>query len=157
MANDIFSGGISSTVAGGLRLNGYAVMAFDANGAAVIGTLVQNYNIAYQQQLTKLRALNTNSAFVVVAPPNGQCTIASAISGGKEYVQFIKKYSDACTVSNNMLHFKALTTVCATKNWNSPDLTLKGCLISQIQLSQNIQDLVLNSNVQLEFIALESA
>jgi hypothetical protein len=155
MPTDIFSGVNATKIAGGLRLNGATLLGFTAGGTAVGGMLVQNYNIAYQQQVTKLRALNTDTAFVVVAPPNGQCTIASAISDGNTYLSFVQTFSDACKVVSNILHFTALTAICADRSFKIPDLTLKGCLVSQIQLSQNIQDLVLNSNMQIDFISFE--
>jgi len=146
----------------------------DKNGAAYEGMVVQNYQITYAQTITKLRGLNTTAVLTVVAPPTGQCVLQCAVTGKDTYFQFIEKYGDACWTKENMLHLAGMaecvpnrynrgiaTDGSDTEAWAAnklgglPSLTLKGCLIAQLQLSQSVENLVLASNLQMEFVALD--
>jgi len=179
-------------IMGGMKFNGLAVMAFsnvsgrrgqnagyrehanyDGNGATRYvsqdriqyqGMVVQNYNISYQQNITKLRGLNVNHVYVVVVPPTGTVQLASALIGGKSYLDFLHDYGDACNVHNNLLHF-AGGEACGQNpdssdgtatNWSKPDVTLTGCLVSRIQFSQNIENLIYMLNCDIEFVAMNA-
>jgi hypothetical protein len=123
-------------------------------------SLIQNYNVTYRQQVTKLRALNSRDVWSVVTPPDGQIQINTAMAGGDQYIRFIQAFSDPCGVANNRLHFRGLEACDMTGTGAStmanavPQLTLTGCLISNVQLQQSIQDLIMACNVAVDFVSI---
>ena len=154
---------------GGMKFTGNAVMAFDigapgvaggvGDAKAYAGMVVQNYNVSYQQNITKLRGLNRNEVWSVVAPPTGQYQMQVGLTGKKGFYDFMTKYGDACQTKTNTIHLKDGSQVC-TVNADSvggsmPDLTLQGCLASQLSLSQSVDNLVMMSNLTIEFVALD--
>jgi len=160
MANDVFGYNSTNfpTIEGGMIFTGKAIMAFN-NGQSFKGFMMQNYQLRYMQQITKLRGLNTNGIWVVVAPPTGQLQINSALTGENDFFDFVKSYGNACHITKNSLQIAGLddaVKVCSGGDAKSlPALTIKGALIGSMALSQQIQDLVLNTGLDLEFTGLE--
>jgi len=156
---DIFGNNSTSypKIKGGIKFNGQAVMAFQNSGAAYEGMVVQNYNIDYQQNVTKLRGLNTDSVLAVVAPPNGTFSMQVGLTSADGYLDFLAKYGDACETVNNSLQImaKGAETCGNQKGGNLPSLTMQGCLASRVTLSQQIDNLVLMSQSTIEFVALD--
>jgi len=160
-------------------------MAYALSGEAYGGMIMQNYQIGYNQTITKLRGLNTNDVIAVVAPPNGTLTITSTIASAKSYYEFVGNYGDACFTANNNLQIAPQSDRCDPSNigyagrWMEggtdvyenqnvslnantnvmigymPDLTLKGCLINGLQINQAIENLVMSSTLNMEFVALD--
>jgi len=168
------------TIVGGLKFNGKAVMAFK-DGRSYAGMIIQNYQVQYQQTVTKLRGLNTSDVFTVIAPPTGSAVFNSALTGALGYYRFCREYGNACNTQRNHIQISGLNSgICGLENSgqatqttntvtraqlmedkndmgaNLPELTLKGCLVSQVQIAQNIENLVMTSQLMMEFVALDA-
>lgn len=167
---DIFgnSAGNYPKVTGGIRFTGAAVMGFGPNGKdSLTGMVIQNYSINYNQNITKLRGLNTANITVVVAPPSGTMSINTAITEKDGYLKFLKDYGNPCNVNDNQLQVHSFgaegcgdQTNPKSKTFTStgkqlPAVTLTGCIISSLTLSQQIESLVLMSTVNVDFVAMK--
>jgi len=179
---DVFGNrsGAYPRIGGGIKYTGSSVMAFSTHvnennytipeagdvGDAqqeqlqYAGMVVQNYQLTYAQNIIKLRGLNRNEVWSVVSPPTGQFMMQVGIVGEQGFYRFLNKYGDACNTHTNTIHLKDGSQVCRHNITGNdigamPDLTLQGCLCSQIQLTQSVDNLVMMSNTMLEFVALD--
>ena len=184
---DIFnnSGDRYPKIAGGIAFRSNAILAFSKGGrggqvaqsgesrdditGAYQGMVIQNYQIQYQQNVTKLKGLNTPDITAVVAPPNGTFSVSSSVTKASAYYNFITDFGNVCNVGNNTMQVSnenveecndiAGMEGSGDKAWSPstsamPNLTMTGCLINQIQMSQQIENLILSSTVSVEFVAL---
>jgi len=159
---DIF-GNNQITSIGGIKLQGNVLAITGApsgGGAGYDGMLLQNFNITYQQQVTKVRALNESSVWLVVAPPNGQLQVQQAVMNADAYTSWVNDFGNACEAVNNDIQLSPFRSTCPdaasglATAFSLPKWTLKGCMIANISLTQNIENLVLMANTTLEFVEM---
>jgi hypothetical protein len=177
MANDIF--GLDSTkrpnLAGGFRFASTSVMAFTYTkaesgaaatsggaGTAYEGLVTQNVQLNYNQAVTRIKGINTQNQYRVIAPAEGTGTIVAAIMNGTTFTDFIKTFGNPCSTGNN-LYIKGLdvdtcpgsaSTTVGVKKLDPYVLT--GVIIEGIQLSCTLEQLYFAGNITFQFISMNA-
>lgn len=120
-----------------------------------MGLLTQQLNFQYQQQITRLYEVGSRNTFYVGGRSQGSATLARVLGPRIVNLAFYSTYGNICNAATNTLAFQ-LAVGCN----NPADLgagmafTLIGCVITSISLSVGAENMIINENLQLMFVAL---
>lgn len=155
MAKDIFNR--ESSVLGGAFAADMVRVTFPglAGGMAEIGVLLQRLSIVYQQNVQMLYELGNPKGYFVAGRAAGQGQIARVIGPTHISLAFYQKYGDVCKAADNSLQI-ALRTGC-DKLLPPATLTLRHVVLTAVNWDVAAADMIINTNAQLMFLALEYA
>lgn len=125
-----------------------------------LGVLMQNMQLQYSQQITRLYELGkvglTTNAYYVAGRAQGQLQVAHVIGPKVALKEFYKKYSDVCKARDNNLILDLGPNTCQAQGTpGKMKYTAKSCVITQIGMSVSVQDFLINANASLMFIGLD--
>lgn len=128
--------------------------------AAALGILMQNMQLQYSQQVTRLYELGvagaTTNAYYVAGRAQGQLTAAHVIGPNVALKAYYDKYSDVCKAKDNNIDLNLTPNLCQTTGTTGQlKYTCKNCVLTQIGMSVSVQDYLINENSTLMFIGLE--
>lgn len=141
-----------------------------ANG--LTGVLMQNIQLGYQQQVTRLYELGNSGqrtkVYYVGGRAQGSMSVAHVVGPGVSIKAFYDNFGDVCSAGTNTCEIDLTPNTCGTSNalaaviGNPPILsqvryTAKYCVLVSIGMSVAAQDFVVNENSQLMFSGLEFA
>ena len=108
---DVFGGAFSAdslrVTFPALFAGGESTSTTDGNFTAEIGLLIQNMNMAYQQQVTRLYEVGTPAMYYVAGRTAGNGTIGRVFGPKAVQTAFYQKYGDVCQAASNSLRFTA--------------------------------------------------
>jgi hypothetical protein len=125
-------------------------------GAGLTGTLVQNLNATYMQNVSRLYEVgDTNEAskvYYVGGRAQGQMGMARVVGPAVVVCAFYEKFGDVCNAGNNLISLELSPLAC-----NAGNLTynMKFVVLVQVGLSVAAQDMLVNENSSLMFSGLE--
>ena len=132
-----------------------ATLTFPAVGAtggdADVGLLVQNLNMSYTQNVTRLYEVGQPTIYYVGGRTQGQSAIGRVVGPRSISAQFYRKYGDICEAANNSLNF-AISTGC--DNGARVAYTCLFVVITTIGISVAAADMLINEQVQMIFSSL---
>lgn len=123
---------------------------------AFTGVLMQNIQLSYQQQVTRLYELGTRGAktnvYYVSGRAQGTMSVAHVVGPGVTIAAFYVKFSDVCKAGTNQLKIDLSPNLC---DGSTPVVyTCKYCVLVSIGMSVAAQDFVINTNSQMMFSGL---
>lgn len=145
-----------------------------ANG--LTGVLMQNIQLSYQQQVTRLYELGNSGqktkVYYVGGRAQGSMSVAHVVGPGVSIKQFYDNFGDVCKAGTNTCQIDLSPNICGVTGSNpsqnggilgslnvSPTAqakyTAKYCVLISIGMSVAAQDFVINENSQLMFSGLE--
>jgi hypothetical protein len=146
-------------------------------GTIDVGVLMQNLNLTYMQQVTRIYELGssgrTTKCYYIAGRSQGTITAGHVIGPGVALAAFYKAFSDVCQARCNTLDLNLGPNNCdadcvaggvaeivgGSGLVKSPNSTLrytaKFCVLTQIGMSVQAQDFVINENSQIMFTGLE--
>lgn len=148
MARDIFSRQVNFGGAFGPDGSKITFSGFRA------GLAVQNVSYNYTQQIGRVYDLTADEVFVVAGRPQGQATISRVVGAKKLLPAFYAKFGDVCQMGDNHLLFSA-TTGCADATSDTQRLQFRNVVITAIQGNVRAEDMIINEQMQLMFLALD--
>lgn len=142
------------------------LLTFAGGGAAGISPILgQNLNLVYAQQMTRLYEVADGTAppslYVIGGRSQGTLQMARVVGPGVQMEAFYERYGDVCMLPYNSLNLQ-MQAVCGDpaesgKQHANLLYALRYCLLTQIGLGVNSQDLILGENHQLSFNVLHHA
>lgn len=125
------------------------------------GVLMQNFQITYTQNVTRIYEIGRSGAKTKVYYIGGrsQGTLAAAhiVGPGVAMKTFYDNFSDVCQANTNDIQIKLTPNICAGGEASSIGYKMKFCVLTAIGLSASAQDFVISENSQLMFSAMEYA
>lgn len=126
------------------------------------GLIVQQVNITYSQNVTRLYALEDASVYFVAGRTDGNLQIQHVLGPQGLMVQFIKAYSDVCKIQGKVFNF-FLSAGCGTFNSGGQvataksvaTVTLKHPVITSISMQAQSQNMILGSGLQAMFVSMD--
>src|SRR4051812_2003292 len=118
--------------------------------------LVQNLSGTYMQNVTRLYEVGGNgvsaNVYYVGGRAQGQMSLARVIGPQALLKSFYKKFGNVCNAPKNMivLHFTQLNCTSGEAKY-----TFKYCVLTQIGISVQDQDMIVNEANQLMFSSME--
>lgn len=148
-----------------------------ANG--LTGVLMQNIQLSYQQQVTRLYELGTagkrSKVYYVGGRAQGTMSVAHVIGPGVSIGLFYSTFGDVCAAGTNTCEIDLSPNICGNGGTGSNNFfgdlvnnavaaasggprakyKMKYCVLISIGMSVSAQDFVVNENSQLMFSGLE--
>jgi hypothetical protein len=153
MAEDLFS---RETVYGGSMSSEMVRLNFTAGDTPFSGFIVQNVDIQYSQQLSRLYALESGKVYFVVGQTNGQMSIQHAIGPEGMQREFIKTYGDPCNITDKVFVL-SVTSGCTGETDISANgaVKLSNPLISGVQLGVQSGNAIITSAITTMFTSMD--
>lgn len=156
MANDIYNR--KTDVSGGSFSADQTWLTFpraqgEDGGSA--GLLVQNLQISYQQQVTRLFEIGTPAIYHVGGRTDGQIQIQRIVGPAALQKAFYEQYGDICKVRQNSLSF-SFGSSCgdsATAGDNpevSVEYNANMCIITNLSVAVNVQSMLINESMSIQ-------
>jgi hypothetical protein len=128
--------------------------------AGLTGVLMQNLQLQYSQNITKIYELGNVgqkiSVYMIGGRSQGQMTIAHIVGPKLVLKAFYDKFSDVCEAENNHIEIKLTRAQCGPGGGSKTvKYKCKWCVLVQIGVSVSAQDLVINENSTLQFSNME--
>ena len=143
-----------STLFGGAMSADATKLTFSDNETT--GMIIQQVNITYSQNVTRLYALEDGRCYFVAGRTDGQLQIQHIVGPNGLMEAFIKKYSDVCLVGTNVFTL-SVAGGCLTGTNTSRStgkLTLSNPVITSINLQVQAQNMIIGSGITAMFVAL---
>jgi len=170
-ANPIF--GREETALNGIFTSDKVKLQFSGD---VDGVLVQGFNFTYSQQITRLYEIGGSAApsnngqqqtyvYYVGGRTQGAAQLNRVIGPCAKIVELYKQYGDVCKACNNPLTVSLDQTNCSPgEGGNAADkcgcddkslkYMLKHCVLTQVGVSIQAQDMIINETSQIMFSGL---
>lgn len=120
------------------------------------GVLMQQLQLQYSQQVTRVYELGTEgqavNVYLVGGRSQGQATIGRIIGPKVMLKRFYEKFSDVCGAKDNDLQLR-IANKCPGDAQAS--YTCKYCVLTQIGVSLQANDLMINENSAVQFSNME--
>jgi hypothetical protein len=134
-------------------------MTFVADGVAPgsVGNLVQNLQMSYRQNITRLYEVGSPNTYFIAGRAQGDGALGRIIGPKVLSQQFYTKYGDVCNVDGNVIHFSG-SFGCSTKNKvsnASGEIVAHYVVLNSIALQVNAEQIVIMENVGFMFSAME--
>lgn len=121
-----------------------------AGGGADAGLLMQNMQVNYTQQITRLYELSSPAIYYVGGRTAGQASVGRVIGPRKIAAAFYQTYGDVCNAASNTLHF-AMVTGCGAASGSRAAYTAHFVVIQSVGLSVGAQDMLINEQLAMMF------
>jgi hypothetical protein len=147
--------------------------AWSADGAAVsfagqaagllgVGMIVQQVNIGYQQQVTRLYEIGSTNTYYVAGRVQGNMTVGRIVGPGVVMSRFYERFGDVCNASQNTMNLY-IGTGCyvtgsggTTAEFPNARFIISYCVLINVGISVGAQDMVINEQLQLMFISMSN-
>ncbi len=137
-----------------------------AGVAANIGVLMQNMQLQYSQQVTRVYELGVagrfTKAYYVAGRAQGQLQVAHIVGPNVALKSFYDQYSNVCNARDNNIAINLSPNTCDLglgpvfrNTVGRLAYTAKNCVLTQIGMSVSVQDFLINENSTLMFIGLD--
>lgn len=130
-------------------------------GGILTGALMQSIQLSYQQRVNQLYEVGTagtiGNVYYMQGRAAGQLNAARILGPGVAMQTFYDKFSDVCEARSNVTTVNLEAGVC-TNNLLPTDKAAykaKFCILVQVALGAQAQDLLINESVNLMFGNLE--
>lgn len=120
------------------------------------GFLVQQIQLTYSQNVTRIFELSSNSQYYVVGRPQGNVTLNRVVGPGVVGTAFINQFADACNAPSNTISFTS-ESGCSTGSVSTgPTYTMHNALITSMGVQVASNNMLINENFQMIFAGLEA-
>jgi hypothetical protein len=163
MPADIFNK--TTNVLGGAWTADGAAFVFSGQAANLLGVgmIVQQVNIGYQQQITRLYEIGSTYTYYVGGRVQGNMTVGRVIGPHVIMSAFYKAFGDVCNAQNNTLNLFVGTGCHAvagaasggaitSAEFENGRFTISYAVLTNVGISVAAQDMVINEQLQLMFI-----
>lgn len=125
------------------------------------GVLMQQLQAQYSQQVSKIYEIGpageTSAVYYVAGRPSGQLNVSHVIGPGVAMAMYYENFSDVCSAEDNDIQLKLSKTQCSKGGGENSTISYncQYCVLTQIGLSTQSQDLLINESSQLTFANME--
>jgi len=122
-------------------------------GLTGTGLLLQNLQIQYSQQISRLYALDTPYTYFVAGRTDGAMKAAQVIGPNGVVTAFYQRYADVCNTVGNMQMRAAAG--CHASETGSMVMTVTNPVIKSFGVGMSAQDMQINVNLDMTFVSLD--
>lgn len=159
-STDIF-GRVPLQFAGAFVADG-AVATFGGLAGGGVGLLAQQLSFSYQQAVTRLYEIGSQLAYYVIGRTQGSAQVARVLGPRPVSLAFYTAYGNPCNA--NVITFRAgvgcgpgvVGVGPGSNGFTQIVFTLTGVCLVSISISVAAQDMIVNEQLQLMFISLQS-
>lgn len=124
------------------------------------GVLMQQISAQYAQQISRIYEVGPagepSAVYYVAGRPSGQMGVAHVIGPGVAMTEYYENFSDVCSAEDNDIELNLQKSRCDQQGGNaSVTYKCKFCVLTQIGIATQSQDLLINESSQLTFANME--
>lgn len=127
------------------------------SGALGVGMLVQQVNVQYRQQVTRIYEIGSDLTYFIAGRIQGNMTIGQIIGPGVIMSQFYRTFGNPCNAPNNVMQLNIGSTCTGAAFAKTASYLLSYLILTDVGLSVGAQDMVINEQLQLMFVKMEQA
>jgi hypothetical protein len=127
-----------------------------------MGILMQNMQLQYSQQITRLYELGIGGqdtfAYYVAGRAQGQIQAGHVVGPNVALKAYYSQYGNVCNASKNTITLDLSPNTCDVQTGGTSGklaYKCKNCVLSQVGFSVSVQDYLINENSTLMFIGME--
>lgn len=124
------------------------------------GFLVQRMDLGYAQTISRIYELAGETQYYVVGRPQGNAALARVVGPARTTAKFVSDFGNPCNAAKNTINISSKSGFCTgTGRSNTGQLInyiLSNCVITNLSLAVQSQDLIINEAYQLMFVGLSS-
>ena len=147
----VFTADGVTLTANGVTAGSAAAVANTPTAAFV--TLVQQLQIQYAQNITRLFEVGSNNMYYVGGRAQGQAQFNRVIGPKGGMCALYKLYGDVCQAANRNITLGLGSGGCGTTN--TDNYTLTSCVISAVGIGVTANDIIITDMTTMMFAALE--
>ena len=114
--------------------------------------LIQNVDVTYRQNVTRLWEVGSPKQYFIGGRPEGGFSFGRVLGPVGISTTFFEKYGDVCQVKENNMSVDMQPGTCVPGG--SSVLTLGGCVLTQVAYKVQAQDMVISETLSGMFINL---
>lgn len=126
----------------------------NVSGTGSDGLLVQNFQLTYRQEVTRLLELGTKKAYFVAARPVGSFGMGKVVGPTDIQANFLSTFGDICNVESNVISLKYADAWCGAGSGTG--FSLKYCLLTSVGAQVQSADMIISEAVEGIFNSLET-
>lgn len=123
------------------------------------GVLMQNIQLSYQQQVTRIYELGNRGqktkVYYIGGRSQGTMGAAHVIGPGVSMKAFYNNFGDVCKAKTNTVTVDLAPNICPGQGQANAKYTARYCVLISLGVSVAAQDFVVNENSQLMFSGME--
>ena len=114
------------------------------------GLLMQNMQVSFSQQVTRLYEVGSPNVYYVGGRAAGQMAVARVVGPRKVAQAFYQTYGDICNARTNSLHF-SMDTGCGGLEGSHAAYTSHFVVLTTIGLGVNAADMLIHESLTMMF------
>ena len=126
----------------------------DAGG---VGLLTQSIQLGYQQQINRFYEVGTSAVYMVAGRASGQISLARILGPRAVSTAFYTTFGDVCNMSSNTITLSVTAGCGANSSSGTASFTINNVVLTSVSLSISAGDMVINEQVQGQFVSLVAA
>ena len=153
MAVDIYEG---QKDLGGVFNGTTAAISVGTTTDSQAGALVQNLNVRYDRQITRILELGSETQYYVVGQSQGNGQFEAILGPNNIVLNIINTLADACNAPQNVVRFSADSQFCGgARGGSTLQLTMSHAVLTSISVGVAVQDFLVRQGGAFLFIALK--
>jgi hypothetical protein len=149
---DIF--GTDSKLAGVFKGTSFALSVGGGNGSFQ-GALVQQLQISYRRQLTRVWELGSRDQYYIEGHTEGQGSLQRIVGPQGLADNVIKNLADVCGAQSRVVTLSAQNNTCTGSDGGV--LTLTSPTVTGVSYGADVGNFLINAGVEMIFVALNAA
>jgi len=128
------------------------------NMGADMSVLIQQMNASYQQNITRLYEVGGDRSYYIGGRTQGQLQLNRVVGPTATIKAFYKKFGDVCQARNNNIELELTETDCSGAGGvggGSIKYLCKFCVLQQVTIGVQAQDMVINESSSMIFMSME--
>ena len=154
MATEIFNK-TPRNVAGAFSVDKATIQFPSVPGLSSSGLLVQNVQIAYQQQISFVYDLaKADDVYYIAGRTEGSISMGKMVGSSGILTQFYKTFGDVCKVKGTAMELQGLGG-CSSQTVGSKTITIREPVVVQVGISMNVDTALIAENCAMRFATME--
>lgn len=141
------------TILGGVMSAETTKLTFTNEATLQAGLIMQQVNIQYAQNITRLYALEDAKVYFVAGRTDGNLTIQHVIGPAGLQAQFISTYGNVCNIGNKVFNL-TMASGCSTSA-DVSTVRLKCPVITAVSVQMQAQNMIIGSGITAMFVSMD--
>jgi hypothetical protein len=120
-----------------------------------VGMLVQQTNVGYQQQVTRIYEIGSDYTYFIAGRVQGNLTIGRIIGPGVIMSAFYTRFGNPCNVRSNVMQLNIGSTCDGSAFTKTASYLISYIILTSVGLTVGAQDMVVNEQLQMMFVKME--
>jgi hypothetical protein len=120
---------------------------------------VLTIQLQYSQQVSRIFEVSSNKQYYVIGRPSGNMSMARIVGPNTVTKAFIEQFGDGCGATKNTINLQAAAGCVpdASNGKKGLNYTASNCLITNMSVAVQANDMIINESFALMFVGLTAS